>query len=63
MVTACVACNLRKGNRTPQQAHMPLLAVPYRPSWVEHLILSNRNILADQMEFLVGHLPKKRRPS
>ena len=37
---------------------MPLLAVPYRPSWVEHLILSNRNILADQMEFLVNHLPK-----
>ncbi|MHB1616463.1 MAG: HNH endonuclease [Metallibacterium sp.] len=61
VVTACVACNLRKGSRTPQQASMPLLAVPYRPSWVEHLILSNRNILADQMEFLVGHLPKKRR--
>ncbi|MDE1958261.1 MAG: HNH endonuclease [Xanthomonadaceae bacterium] len=63
VVTACVACNLRKGSRTPQQAAMPLLAVPYRPSWVEHLILSNRNILADQMEFLVGHLPKKRRAS
>ena len=61
VVTACVACNLRKGSRTPQQASMPLLAVPYRPSWVEHLILSNRNILADQMEFLVGHLPKKQR--
>lgn len=61
VVTACVACNLRKGSRTPQQARMPLLAVPYRPSWVEHLILSNRNILADQMEFLVHHLPKRRR--
>ncbi|HET8763652.1 MAG TPA: HNH endonuclease, partial [Rhodanobacter sp.] len=46
VVSACLACNLRKGNRTPQQANMPLLAVPYRPSWVEHLILSNRNILA-----------------
>ncbi len=62
VVTACTACNLRKGNRTPQLANMPLLAVPYRPSWVEHLILSNRNILADQMEFLVGHLPRHRRP-
>ena len=40
---------------------MPLLAVPYRPSWVEHLILSNRNILVDQMEFLRNHLPKNRR--
>jgi hypothetical protein len=28
---------------------------------VEHLILSNRNILADQMEFLVSHLPRNRR--
>ncbi|BBD79449.1 HNH endonuclease [Aerosticca soli] len=61
VVSACLACNLKKGNRTPQQAHMPLLAVPYRPSWVEHLILSNRNILADQMEFLVSHLPRDRR--
>jgi 5-methylcytosine-specific restriction endonuclease McrA len=62
VVSACLACNLRKGSRTPQQADMPLLAVPYRPSWVEHLILSNRNILADQMEFLVSHLPRDRRP-
>lgn len=60
-VTACLACNVYKGCRTPQQASMPLLAVPYRPSWVEHLILSNRNILADQMDFLVNHLPKNRR--
>lgn len=62
VVTACWSCNVKKGNRTPQQAGMPLLAVPYRPSWVEHLILSNRNILADQMEFLVSHLPRDRRP-
>ena len=62
VVTACLHCNVKKGSRTPQQAHMPLLAVPYRPSWVEHLILSNRNILADQMEFLVNHLPRDRRP-
>lgn len=61
VVTACLSCNVRKGGRTPQQAGMPLLAIPYRPSWVEHLILSNRNILADQMEFLVGHLPRNRR--
>lgn len=60
-VTACLACNVYKGCRTPQQASMPLLAVPYRPSWVEHLILSNRNILADQMDFLINHLPKNRR--
>ncbi|MBV2208009.1 MAG: HNH endonuclease [Thermomonas sp.] len=60
VVTACFHCNSRKGNRTPQQADMPLLAIPYRPSWVEHLILSNRNILADQMAFLKAQLPRKR---
>ena len=60
VVTACFHCNSRKGNRTPQQAGMPLLAVPYRPSWIEHLILSNRNILADQMAFLKAQLPAKK---
>ncbi len=59
VVSACFQCNSRKSNRTPQQANMPLLAVPYRPSWIEHLILSNRNILADQMAFLKAQLPKK----
>lgn len=62
VVSACFNCNSRKGNRTPQQAHMPLLAVPFRPSWIEHMILSNRNILADQMAFLRAQLPKKSRP-
>ncbi|MDR1076852.1 MAG: HNH endonuclease [Xanthomonadaceae bacterium] len=61
VVTACVHCNSRKRNRTPQQANMPLLAVPYRPSWIEHLILSNRNSLADQMAFLKSQLPNKSR--
>ena len=61
VVCACFHCNSRKGGRTPQQAGMPLLAVPYRPSWVEHLILSNRHILADQMAFLKHHLPKRAR--
>ena len=61
VVTACFHCNSHKGGRTPQQASMPLLAVPYRPSWVEHLILSNRHILVDQMAFLKHHLPKRAR--
>jgi 5-methylcytosine-specific restriction endonuclease McrA len=61
VVTACFHCNSHKGGRTPQQAGMPLLAIPYRPSWVEHLILSNRHILTDQMAFLKQHLPKRAR--
>jgi 5-methylcytosine-specific restriction endonuclease McrA len=61
VVTACLSCNVRKGCHTPQQAGMPLLAVPYRPSWVELLILSKRNILSDQLEFLLSHLRRHRR--
>lgn len=52
VVTACRCCNTRKGNRIPEEAHMPLLAVPYVPNWAEYLALSNRRILADQMDFL-----------
>lgn len=59
VVSACGHCNARKADRSPAQARMPLLAVPYRPSWVEHLILCNRHILADQMAFLAAQLPRR----
>jgi len=32
-VLACVACNSRKANRTPEQAGMKLRRAPFRPSW------------------------------
>ena len=60
VVTACRACNHRKSSRTPEQARMPLLYAPYVPSLWEDFILRNRRILADQMEFLMAHLPKTR---
>ena len=52
VVTACRNCNIRKGSRTPEKSYMPLIAIPYIPNWAEYLALSNRRILADQMEFL-----------
>lgn len=55
VVTACKPCNARKDNMTIKEAEkldIRLLAVPYRPNIAEGLILQNRNILADQMEFL-----------
>jgi hypothetical protein len=58
VVTACRACNHHKANRTPEQAHMPLLFAPYIPTLWEDFILRNRRILSDQMEFLMAHLPK-----
>lgn len=52
VITACRACNTRKGGRTAEEADMPLLAVPFVPNYAEYLVLSNRRILGDQMEFL-----------
>lgn len=31
LVTACNNCNVKKGNRTPEEAGMPLNIKPYRP--------------------------------
>lgn len=61
VVTACRPCNHRKSHRTPEQAHMPLLYTPYVPSLWEDFILCNRRILADQMEFLMAHVPRSSR--
>tara|TARA_B100000029_G_scaffold351507_1_gene343980 strand:- start:305 stop:874 length:570 start_codon:yes stop_codon:yes gene_type:complete len=52
VVAACRSCNHAKGARTPEEAHMELIAIPYTPNRAEYLVLSNRRILADQMEFL-----------
>ena len=60
-VTACRGCNTHKANRTPEQASMPLLYVPYVPNRHEHFILRNRYILADQMEYLLAGVPKTSR--
>ena len=32
-VLACVSCNKRKADRTPDQARMPLRKPPVRPAW------------------------------
>ena len=51
----------RRDRITPEQAGMDLLYVPYAPSIHEGLILANRRILADQMEFLAALLPANSR--
>jgi 5-methylcytosine-specific restriction endonuclease McrA len=33
VVCACLACNVRKGNRTPQEASMKLIVHPKKPRW------------------------------
>ena len=58
VVTSCKSCNSHKGGRTPEQADMPLLAVPFMPTYAEYVFLQGRNILSDQMEFLSSHFPR-----
>jgi hypothetical protein len=58
VVTSCRRCNNHKGGKTPEEANMMLLAIPFSPSRVEYLILRGRKILADQMEFLMSHISK-----
>ena len=61
VVTACRNCNQTKSGRTPEQARMELVYAPYVPNKAEYLILCNRNILADQMDFLARHVPSQSR--
>ncbi len=58
--SACKPCNQRKANMMPEEAGMALLAVPYAPNSVEALLLQNKRVLADQMSFLMKHVPRRR---
>lgn len=60
-VTACKPCNNLKGDRSLEKLNWELLYVPYVPDRAEHLLLANRSILADQMEFLLAYIPKHSR--
>ena len=57
VVTACIKCNLKKGNKLLENIGMELLYVPYVPNQYERMILENRHILADQMEYLMAGVP------
>ncbi|MEM7432172.1 MAG: HNH endonuclease [Pseudomonadota bacterium] len=59
VVTACRICNHRKADRLLEECNMRLLALPYAPNRAEGLILENRHIMGDQMEFLRDHGGKR----
>lgn len=61
VVASCGGCNKVKDDRTPEESGMKLLYVPYAPNRAEYLILMNRTILADQMEFLLSRVTKESR--
>lgn len=58
VVTACRRCNNHKAGRTPEQAGMQLLAVPFTPTYAEYIYLKGRRVLADQMQYLLAHFPR-----
>jgi len=53
VVCSCVACNLRKGGRTPEEAGLRLLRAPARPQWTAVFRAAARRALYRQwMPFL-----------
>jgi 5-methylcytosine-specific restriction endonuclease McrA len=58
VVSACRRCNHYKAGRTPEQAALQLLAVPFTPTYAEYIYLKGRRVLADQMEYLLAHFPR-----
>lgn len=61
VVTSCKICNQKKSNMTLEESGMELLYLPYIPTKAEHLILANRNVLFDQMQFLLPFIPETSR--
>lgn len=59
-ITACRYCNQTKGSKLVHEFR-PLMFVPYVPCRFEHFILSGRNVLADQHDYLAACLPKHSR--
>lgn len=37
IVTACISCNAKKGDRTPEEARMVLRSKPVKPTWQPYL--------------------------
>lgn len=53
MTTACNRCNVKKGNRTPEEANMPLYSQPKRPFNKLHLTVKTANV-QEWQEYVYG---------
>lgn len=53
LVTACRACNHKKGNLLPEEAQMTLIRKPFEPTYVALVLLSNP-VAASRWEALVN---------
>lgn len=44
LITSCLRCNLKKGNKTPKEANMQLHYQPYKPYNKMSLTIHNSNV-------------------
>ena len=56
LVISCRNCNLRKGQRTPEEAGMKLVRKPQRPRWspTAHILMSHQRPLDEWQPFLLA---------
>lgn len=58
LICSCAFCNGKKGARTPEEAGMELIFLPYVPTKTEDMLLQGRSIRADVHAWLAAKLPK-----
>ena len=52
VITACLHCNVKKGNRTPEEAKMPLIKKPFIPKWNIHVLLRDKKIPQEWEDYI-----------
>jgi hypothetical protein len=52
LITACKKCNSRKGDFTPEEADMPLLSMPYKPTFLMFIRDFSSNLEKSWLPFL-----------
>ena len=43
IVTACDKCNRKKGSKTPKEAGMPLMSLPFQPKWTPKVAIKMKS--------------------
>ncbi len=51
-VASCARCNTKKGNKTPEEAHLKLLNPPYQPNWLESFSIQGAHFEEDWKRFM-----------
>jgi hypothetical protein len=58
LVSACFPCNNAKGNRTPEEAKMPMLYKPFLPTHAEYLFFRESDKTECQVQYLQSFMRK-----